>query len=149
MANQLKVNCEVRGRRVEEQSPLHPGFEYEILFPGTDRLEGYASVNFRNLGRYIHERVYDDWRGKFSDTDLVAEVATFYPHSMAAMEDTCEHMRQGVGTFVLERMIEDSKAEAAKIMHGFTNRTAMMNFLLKNGFTRCDDTGYFYRELQH
>ena len=61
MTGQLKVNCEVIGRRAEEQSALYPGFEYEIIFPGTDRLEGHASMSFRRVGIYRDMSVYEGW----------------------------------------------------------------------------------------
>ncbi len=112
------------------------GYDYVIRFADPARPAGDAQVVFKPVEAYQFTK-----HGKrfleegLKPEDIVANFVEFYPNGRGLDEDKGEHMRAGVGTKVLERIVQDARERNAKVLFGLTAKTSMRTYAQKHGFT--------------
>ena len=117
------------------------GWQYSFYFADGDRTNGDAQVIFAPLASLAdHLRAPLLTKG-LADTDLLVHLNEFYPNGRALDESEGAHMREGVGTEVLNLLIEEARARGARGMYVFTGKTSMTSFLAKHGFESLVGTG--------
>lgn len=112
------------------------GYDYVIRFTDPARQAGDAQIVFKPVEFYqftAHGRRFLE--EGLTQEDIVANLVDFYPNGRALDEDKGEHMRAGVGTKVLERIVLDAKERNAKVMFGVSAKTSLYAFAEKHGFT--------------
>ncbi len=72
-----------------------------------------------------------------SPEELIAQITDFYPNGKTgdwSDDAIVPFMRQGVGSELLERVVEDSVTKGARLMYVETGKDSMRAFLQKKGF---------------
>lgn len=115
------------------------------VFPDRPDKKGDAQLFFQSLDDMVGSDKNDKVAIVFSErdikpSDIVAHLNEFYPNGRGLDEKKDEHMREGVGTLVLNQLIDEAKANGAKVIYVFTGKVSMVNFLKKHGF-ECLDAG--------
>jgi hypothetical protein len=118
-------------------------FQYKFEFPNSTDKKGDAQLFFQSLD----DLVGSDKNNKIAivlskrgiePSDIISHLNEFYPNGRALDEKKGEHMREGVGTVVLNQLIDEARANGAKVIYVFTGKESMVNFLKKHGFERLD-----------
>lgn len=114
---------------------LFTGYHYTIIFQ-EDRPHGDAEVILKPVSHFGPLGIYEVFqKGELRPDDIAANLNQFYPNGKGLDEKSGKYMRQGVGSMVLERIVEDCLEHDAKVMVAFTGQDSMKSFLLKHGFT--------------
>ncbi|MBD3319415.1 hypothetical protein GF342_05920 [Candidatus Woesearchaeota archaeon] len=122
-------------------------FTYRVEFED-DRPSGYARLHLEDAGLRLdlpnHEPLV---KAGVHAGDVLATIALFYPNgdetvfsprnSVGGYNEAAlsRFARQGVGTRVLQQLVEDSLEHDARVLYTFTWQRAMKNFLRKHQFT--------------
>jgi hypothetical protein len=126
-------------RRTELEFP--PGYNYLISFEDKNRPEGDACLIVMPFGNIRDEEFYLALEKEgIGPNDMVAFLQGFSPNGLRADELRPELTRKGVGTSVLEIIMNDARSYNAKIMYSYTHKESMKGFLIKNNFTVLDIT---------
>ncbi len=110
-------------------------YSYNIYHP--DGLIGDAGVivnKIRYSDDFIKEKALEE---NLREDDLCAKIENFFPNGTDLDRDyknDKEYMRKGVGTRVLNLIIEDCKKKNIKFLYLKTATDSMINFSRKNGF---------------
>jgi|TARA_Y100000310_G_C20696561_1_gene826144 hypothetical protein len=128
--------------------------DYKIQKGGKDA--GTAKLEFLEIGENVGELIGNLFtkRGHKSD-EVVGCITDFYPHGWRAdsYEGLHDQMEQGLGTEILEDMIQECTNKGVSLLYLSTKTKYMKNFSKKHGF---EDTGihrygpkeiYFVKEL--
>ncbi len=112
------------------------GYQYEIRFP--DDRWGDAQLILRPIRDYkVHTTVYEALeRAGLKPDETLAHLNEFYPNGRALNEETGEHMRESVGSEMLNVTTVDALEMGAKAMFVFTAKKSMRSFLGKKGFAQ-------------
>ena len=147
--------------RIEVSEPSDRTLLYDVLFKG-DRPDGFVSLNFFEFKHYI---TYSQFRligrdpnleemsqrkdySSFANLgvkpdDIIVYLNQFHPNGQGlSMEQVRNYSRQGIGSYVFERIFEDSIARGAKVMTTVAINRQMRGFAKKNCFTQIREDKY-------
>ena len=120
------------------------GLDYRIVFEN-GRPEGFAQLVLGTVGDYCESNSLVAQKLPelgLDPRDVLVNLHRFHPNGRDLDPDDPEHrklMKKGVGTAVLDKLIEAALERDARVMHAFTThspkRIPMRNFLEKNGFS--------------
>ena len=162
MVQDCSAFTSVRIRDIQ-RSPVSNGFEYKILFYD-DRPEGYVLLYFFPVTFYRDGGISDmvgisdsEWDHRpinelytvligngLKPDDTVANLNQFKPNGRQLTEDQMKRLTgEGVGSYMLERVIEDSLAHDARAMETLAITDSMRAFAGKKEFTLHKDRRYY------
>ncbi len=118
---------------------VHPYFWFRPL--------GESCVVLRPVSFYQGSSAESALRSH-APSDLVAEIIEFYPNGRNLDDSRENFQRVGVGSYVLEKIIEDvKKAGAQEVVILPSGRSSILNFLEKNGFEKPDRGNLYHRKI--
>lgn len=124
------------------------GFVYWIEFPEQNRTKGKAQFFFKKVNEdYFRKEEYLNLLScGAKQEEVVAFLDTFYPNYYPWEKDAKyeSYMRTGVGSAVLEKIIEDVTAEGIDALCFVTYNESMKQFGFKKGFEIRGKKNEFY-----
>ena len=133
----LKDDCVDKGGSID----------YMLIFP-PPRPAGIAQLTV--LPAYItdgSEELGAMFRSLGLGEGLVAYVVGFYPNGTAPDCEIVQHMRQGVGSALLDEMMQDAVGHGAALIYVQPMRDSMRQFLRKHEFTFSGCETFAYKSL--
>lgn len=117
-----------------KHSGIRNWFNYEIIILNHPPNSGSAEVKIEPLSYYSLTPSYPMAKALgLADDDLTVYIDKFYPHGHRDQEPDYPHLRRGIATQVLTRIIEDSIADGAKLLHVASKKPEMQAFMEKQG----------------
>lgn len=138
----------------EKESKLENSIHYDILSHYKNRdVPGTADIFFKKVDHYrptkpvMANSVYKDCISNgFIEDDIIGHLRFFYPNGGDFKRD---YMRNGVGGFVLKKIISDVLSHHGKMIYVFSTTEYMDNFLSKNHFYHSSEfDSQFYLDLK-
>lgn len=108
------------------------GIEYAIKY-SDDIADGEAHLIFSEINTYpIAMDVFPELRC----SDKLVEISIFYPHGSSDKERIKNYSKKGIGTTLLENMIQDSKENGSRVMFINTAYPKMQSLIEKHDFVK-------------
>ena len=136
-----------------KESKFENALHYKILSHYEKKdIKGNADIYFRPVAHYKPCKypsgncLYKDCKDRgFNDGDIVSHLKFFYPNGGIFLK---EYMRNGTGTFVLNRIISDTLNHNGKMLYVFSTTDFMDSFLNKKRFIHSSEfESQFYLDL--
>ncbi|MBL7055719.1 hypothetical protein ISS07_02280 [Candidatus Woesearchaeota archaeon] len=121
-----------------------------IVEPSEERPFGTARVEIKKCDKFYTEPVKQQLRDLgLKVDDYVAHLLSFFPNGGGKEEEISKYTRHGVGSKLLDSIVEDSLERNAKGILVFSFHKWMDNFLSKKKFVMCHPSlNDFYKSLQ-
>ncbi len=127
-------------------------YSYTIYHP--DNLTGDVGVIVKKAKDFeglVKDKSLEE---NIKETDFCAEIVNFFPNGSESdrkSKGDKKYMRKGVGTRILNKVIDDCKSARVKFLYVKTSEDSMLNFLRKKKFnelsTSYDVENHFYIAL--
>jgi|TARA_B100002003_G_C14095385_1_gene526856 GNAT superfamily N-acetyltransferase len=137
-----------------EKDNSYNTIDYKVQKNGKDA--GTAQLEFLEIGENVGELMDDLFTKKgHKSGEVVAHISDFYPHGWRADSYEClqDQMRQGLGTEILEDMLQECTKKGISLLYISTDIHYMENFCEKHDFKNTKIPGlnseaiYFVKEL--
>lgn len=128
----------------KRESKLENSIHYKILSHyETKDIPGNAGIYFRDVQHYKSKKsccsncVYKDCINHgLKNSDIICHLRFFYPNGSVFDDD---YMRNGTGSFVLQKIITDALSHHGKMIYVFSTTKYMDSFLNKKNFVGASD----------
>jgi len=130
--------------KIEEKAETSKGkfCSYEYFLKFADGREGYCRLYIdlvRKFAFHFTKAQMSRFRKHgIKSGDLGIWLDDFHPHGKGLNPDKCNFMRKGVGTKVLNLIIEKLKKHSPKFIYCQTSTTSMKEFVKKQGWSPCN-----------
>ncbi|HAM88001.1 MAG: hypothetical protein US83_C0001G0056 [Candidatus Falkowbacteria bacterium GW2011_GWC2_38_22] len=116
------------------------GDQFVFKFPdGSTREHGEAQIIYETIDEIDKSDIQSIlFKNGLQSKDIIAHLNQFYPNGHGPDEKTEENMKKGIGSEVLEYLMQEAISQGAKAMRTFTGNESMRRFLTKKGFEAID-----------
>ncbi len=137
-----------------ESVKTEEGLRYRILHD--DNLpEGVTKLDFSPLSTFQGEKIYEIAPSLgLGQSDIIAQITEFFPNGIQGNYNPqpIRPARHGVGSAVLERIIEDATKMGAKMVYAITSTHGMDALLSKRGFVKMHESSgphdFYYKLIK-
>jgi GNAT superfamily N-acetyltransferase len=125
------------------QDPRGETINYTIITPKT---AGYAEISLTRLDCFPQNKQKALETLLLDHYSVLGKILYYFPNGTGIKESAEEYMKRGVGTVVMNRIIEDCMHEGVAAIAVTTVFECMGKFLRKYGFS--EDGDFYYLGLQ-